>query len=127
MSESPRQKFERLQTRAQDADRKVTDLRLALERQYQDDLYAPAGKRRELERLKVSASKHESRYFEYLQVLSPRRWEQGVPYRWIRDVLTYDDAVTTDALSVVPPPAYGYQVQDSQRFAAPLHRTVSLP
>jgi hypothetical protein len=46
-----------------------------------------------------------------------RQWRSGVPYHWIMSNLSWDDATTRDALSVVPPCAYGSSARDMERFA----------
>lgn len=114
------ERFMKLQTNAQEADAKVMELRNELNRRYQHHWYAPAGQRKQLERLEAAASRHSDKFHAYLTSLSPRSWDSGVPASWVRDCLTYADAVTTGALSVVPPPAWGYDVRQMEEFARPV-------
>lgn len=48
-------------------------------------------------------------FFDYLTEISPRDWGFGVPYHWLCEELTYEDAVRPlgERLSVVPPLSYG--------------------
>ena len=56
----------------------------------------------------------------YLTEISPRAWGQGIPCTWLRTALTFADATTAEALSVVPPPAYGWAPQDLVPFTLPV-------
>lgn len=59
--------------------------------------------------------------FAWLDQCSPRKgWRQGVPLWWVRERLTYNDAITAGPLSEVPPPAYGSTPGASVRFAKAL-------
>lgn len=72
------------------------------------------------EKLKRAAGRAEQSFFKFLKTIQKRDFSVGVPAWWIRDVLTYEDATTTGALSVVPPPAYGYTELSVQQFAGAL-------
>jgi hypothetical protein len=44
-----------------------------------------------------------------------------VPHWWVMEDLSYEDATTRGALSVVPPCGYGARPSDVERFAAAVH------
>lgn len=119
-AQSPAERFAELQRKAQEAYTHMYAFRQELNRRYQDHAYAPAAKRNRLAVLERAERRAWDRFWKYLCVISTRAWEAGVPVSWIREALTYDDAVTTSALSVIPPPAYGYTVEESRRFAWPV-------
>jgi len=52
------------------------------------------------------------RIFRLLAEGSPRNWTAGVPYHWVNEDLTYEDAIrpVDQPLSVVPPLSYGCTV-----------------
>lgn len=57
-----------------------------------------------------ATDKARRKFFDFVMSISPRDWNYGVPYHWICEELTYEDAVRPldEKLSVVPPLAYGY-------------------
>lgn len=116
----PRTRFTLLQQAVRDANRTAQTLRVALECRYQQLCYAPLTKRRQVEALNRTADRHQAKFFAFLESISPRNWAEGVPIRWIVDSLTFEDATTRGQLTDVPPPAWGYEPQDSQRFALPV-------
>lgn len=113
-----RDRFTTLQAAWQAAERKEQDMRSTLASQYQSACYAPRGKRNQLDRLSAASSRKCDAFYAFLDTLSPRDWHSGIPCAWVREHLTYDDAVTTGRLSVTPPPAYAYDVTYCERFAA---------
>lgn len=117
-------RFAQLQARWQDADLAARLLRNELDRRYQSHRYAKSGERKKLESLERAGRKHSDRFLGLLASISPRDWTSGVPVVWLRDGLTYADAVTTGALSVVPPPSWGSTVRDSEMFAMPIRSEV---
>ncbi len=70
------------------------------------------GQRNKLERLRARADKIGDKIVDLLVRISPRgeAWLTGVPAQWIREELTWEDAIrpTAEPLSVVVPGAYGY-------------------
>lgn len=114
------ERFTQLQVRWQDADRATRELRNELDRRYQSHRYAPATKRRKLEQLDRAERRQSERFYTLLASISPRDWTHGVPCNWIRQSLTFADAITRDALSTVPPPSWGNTDRDVQAFAAAL-------
>lgn len=71
-----------------------------------------SAQRNKLEKLRDAKDKIGDKIVELLVRVSPRgeRWLQGVPAWWIREKLTWEDAVrpVNESLSVVVPGAYGY-------------------
>jgi hypothetical protein len=55
-----------------------------------------------------------------LNKISARDFGRGFASHWILQWLTYDDAVTRGALSMIPESAYGYSDAEVRRFAGPL-------
>lgn len=119
------ERFAELQGKAREAERVRWEYGHALDYRYQDRAYAPAAKRHKFEVLERAAKRTADRYFAYLEAISPRTWDHGIPYAWIRDELTYADAVTRDALSVIPRPAYGYTPADILRYIGPVREEQS--
>jgi hypothetical protein len=52
-----------------------------------------------------------------LDRVSPRNWRAGVPAHWLMSELTWEDAITSGRLSVVPPVAYGMTPRDVDAFS----------
>lgn len=69
------------------------------------------------EKLKKAQSRAEASFFKHLKTVQTRDFSVGVPVWWLRDKLTFEDATTTDAMSVIPPPAYGYTDHDARQKA----------
>lgn len=84
---------------------------------YGNSWQAPLGQRTRLEKLRARESKARDAIFAWLDTNSPRSWRTGVPCYWVCEELTYDDAVTTGTMSVVPPAGYGSYPGDAERFA----------
>lgn len=80
--------------------------------------YATGTERRFLDSLKKKQDKAFDRLYEWLDKFSPRDWESGISSAWIRDHLTYEDAVTTGEMANVPRPSYGYSDKDMIPFMA---------
>lgn len=78
------------------------------------------GERAKLERYQAAMDRASDSLFAVLESSSPRAWGSTVPHHWIMSELTWQDVVTDGALSVTPPPAYGYTQRDVARFAAAL-------
>ncbi len=85
-------------------------------------IYANKTERGRYDRALAAENKAALAAFAWLDDNSPRDWRGGAPVGWIRDHLTFDDAITRGALSEVPPPAYGSTAAQMRRFAAALER-----
>lgn len=106
--------FAELQTAAREAQECWRDCARELDRKYQDRAYAPSAKRRKLDQLDRAEKRARERFWRYLEAISPRQWDRGIPASWLTDGLTFADAVTREALSVIPPAAYGWDQRDRQ-------------
>lgn len=115
-----RREFTRLQARAQATAAAETAYRHELSARYSYHGFAPAAHQRRLDRLQERARAASDAYHALLVLISPRDWTRGIPAQWVRERLTWDDAITSGALSVIPPAAYQYTERDSRAFAAPL-------
>lgn len=73
-----------------------------------------------LERFRAAQDREGEKMFALLERISPRDWRSGVPYVWVMESLSFEDAVTDGALSTVPDVAYGQTEADVRRFAASL-------
>lgn len=116
------EKFERLQARWQSADERMHAYAYELRRQYGDARgycwNVPRGKEERRARLDRAESVACERFILFLEHLNPARsWRQGFPVGWLMSSLTWDDATTTEAMSVTPPPAYGYTTRDAEAFS----------
>jgi hypothetical protein len=62
-----------------------------------------------LNKLGDAADKCSNAFTEHLESFSPRDWSYDVPAYWVRETLTFADAMRPldEPLSVVPPMAYG--------------------
>lgn len=71
--------------------------------------WAKGHEKKKLEQLRAAYDRHAARLFALL-ASAPRNWEVGVPYHWVAEDLTFEDAFrpVTEQLSVVPPKACGY-------------------
>lgn len=117
---SPESRFSALQERFRKAADAASNLRFALNYKYGEVYNAKRSERDKLDKLRERESKAADAIFAWLEANSPRNWRHGCPYYWICTELTYADAVTSGALSVVPPVCYGGSPQDSIRFARPV-------
>lgn len=114
------ERFESLQARWRKAQEAVSELSYNLRSRYGNTWSAPAALRNKYERAQKREHAASDAIFTWLDNNSPRQWRIGVPAHWVCDSLTYADAITADALSVIPPPCYGSYPGDSQRFAQPV-------
>lgn len=114
-----RAKFISLQIKARLTAAASDNFRRELDYHYQSYKFAPMTKQRKLESLRKAADKAWDKFFVFFTDGSPRSWSQIVPCNWIRDSLTFDDAVTAGALSVVPPQALGASRSQLEAFARP--------
>ncbi len=113
MKPSP-ERFAALQGAARAARAAWEGYKRTLDRRYQSACYAPRVKVRKLEVLTRARARAEQRFYVYLKAISPRDWDRGFPCSWLIDGLGYADAITRDALSVVPPLAFQWTVEDQR-------------
>jgi len=113
-------RFTTLQQQIRTLDADVQDLTINAQLHYQSVCYAPRSLQNKIEKLRERQRKAEHKLFDLLTRVSPRDWTRGVPCWYIWRKLTWQDAITADALSVVPPPAFQHTPQDAARFAAAL-------
>ena len=117
---SARDRFNKLQEQVRALDATRTELEIDLRVKYSAVCYASKTERKRLDALRARIDKTADRLFAMLDEISPRGWRSGAPWHWIITQLTYDDAVSSGQLAVVPPPAYGYNDRDMQLFAQPI-------
>lgn len=96
-----------LQARYAAASDALTTYRMALTGGYGDYRYAKRSELARLEKLSQRCDRCSNAIFGWLAEHSPRQWLAGVPAWWICTKLTYADALTSGALSVMPPVPYG--------------------
>lgn len=116
-------KFDAKRAKYLKAVEKRTAIQVELATKYGDGFknsWLNAGELRRLEGAKTRASDLADEFFVFVASISPRDWSNGIPFTWIVEKLTYADAVTRGALSVVPPASYGGSASDNERFARPL-------
>lgn len=117
--------------RSQEAYRRAQEALEGVERnlrlQYGDIFWARAGDRKRLDALRARRDRIANQMIGFLIKYSPRGegWRYGVPLHWICAELTFEDALTSEALSVVPPLAYGQTVERRAAFCAPITREVT--
>lgn len=113
MSKLTRDRFERLRA-AVLAKRAVKDsVRRTLELKYgQCNLNWCTAKEVKIQLAAQAAYDKAADRMHALLEASPRDWKEGVPTAWAVEELSYDDACKplSEALSVVPPMAYGYSI-----------------
>lgn len=74
--------------------------------------------RNKADAIQAADMKATERMCSLLDEISPRDWRSGVPAHWLMTDLTFADATTRGALSVVPPCAYGHSAADMRAFAS---------
>lgn len=115
------QKFHALQAKWREAADTERKCRIDLSVRYGGSIhYAKAAERKRLDQFSKAERKACDRFCKHLASISPRDWSSSVPVSWLRDRLTYADALTTEALSMVPDPAWSYTDRDMRAFAAAL-------
>lgn len=62
-------------------------------------------------------NKTSHRMHELLERVSPRDWSRGIAAHWIMDNLSWEDAITTGPLSMIPHASYGTTQAEVDRFA----------
>lgn len=112
-----REKFERLQAKWKAANEAELSFRRELKMKYGEVWKAPRGKENRLQVLAERESKAMDKLLDWLDSNSPRNWHSGCPVYFIMEELSYDDAVTSGQLSVVPPAPYGYSNTDMVHFS----------
>jgi hypothetical protein len=76
-----------------------------------------ATERRRLDTFRRAQDRASDAMFELLDRIGGRYWRSLVPHWWVMEDLSYEDATTRGALSVVPPCGYGARPSDVERFA----------
>jgi hypothetical protein len=109
--------FYALQIKAKIAHSDMSQLRIHAKVRYSDVAYAPAKLKRQIDVATRKADRAWARLFKLVETISPRDWSSRVPVSWIRDQLTYSDAITHGQLSMIPPPAWGYTEAELKEFA----------
>lgn len=115
-----REKFEALQSRAREARDAHRHYAAGVLRRYGATWYAPLATRRRLDVIQRASARRDATLYRWLATYSPRDWTRGCPVSYVLDTLTYDDALTSGALAIVPPPAWGGTEEDARRFAEPV-------
>jgi hypothetical protein len=77
-----------------------------------------ATERRRLEAFRRAQDRASDAMFELLDRIGGRYWRSLIPHHWVMEELSYEDATTRGALSVVPPCGYGTSAREVERFAA---------
>lgn len=108
-----------------DADHAVFHARADARARYQDVAYAPSKVRRAIDVLARKEKRMQEKVYAILAVVSPRDWTRGIPITYVRESLTWADAITRGQLATIPKPAYGYSDQDSKQFARPLPEEIT--
>lgn len=115
-----RTKFQALQTAWRVTSKARDQYRCDLQCKYGSHAYAKTTERKRLDQLDRAEKRASDRFVVFLQKVSPRDWQSGMPCSWLRDSLTFEDAQTRGALSTVPPPAWGYCERANIAFARAL-------
>lgn len=76
-----------------------------------------ATERRRLDVFRRAQDRASDAMFALLDRIGGRSWRSLVPHQWVMDELSYEDAVTRDALSVIPPLGYGARPSDLEHLA----------
>lgn len=117
-----REQFEALQAKWRAAETAASDFKFELRYKHGDWWKAPRVKQERAARLQAKADAAMNAVYAWLDANSPRSWHTGVPVVFVRDTLTYEDAMTSGTLSVIPPPVYGSYQSDAVRFASAVVR-----
>lgn len=123
MSDSDRLRWETYQQRWRAAAEAENALRFELARKHGSVSWARKGDRARLDLLYKREERAGRQIMAFLDTRSLRNWRRGCPYWWICSELTYDDAVSTGRLSVLPPLAYGQSEREREAFCAALEVT----
>jgi hypothetical protein len=111
-AESARRKFDAIRREYLSARDRFREHEDALRAKYGPELqrsWLGAGERSRLDRLSDAKAKAGDAFYEHVRAMSPRDWGSGVPYCWVLESLTYEDAVRPagEKLSVTPPLPFG--------------------
>lgn len=71
-----------------------------------------------IERMRTAQDRESDKMFGLLDRIGGRDWRSHAPHHWVMRELTFADATTTGALSIVPPPSYGCTEQRMLVFAS---------
>ncbi len=72
---------------------------------------------KKLETVRRAQDREYDRFFLLLDRIAGRDFRNGVPWVWVMENLTYEDAITKGQLSVVPPVYYGGTERGAEEFA----------
>jgi hypothetical protein len=76
-----------------------------------------ATERRRIDAFRRAQDRASDAMFELLDRIGGRYWRSLIPHNWVMEELSYEDAITRGALSVVPPCGYGAHPREVERFA----------
>lgn len=104
-----REKFESIRAAAAKTKDARDEYRTQIEIKYGKLLWAKASEQKRYERLCAAYDRQVDRMFKLLEP-APREWRCGVPFHWVVEKLSFDDAFRPkdEPLSVEPPRAFGY-------------------
>lgn len=106
-----REMFEKAQAafRAASDKRRALSIELAVKYGSGNERWASRGEKTRLDKLMAAQSRAGDRVMKILDAVSPRNWHSGVPWHWVNEELTWEDAVRPidQPLSVTPPLAFG--------------------
>lgn len=115
-----RERFALLQTAAQTAAEQVRHIQIDL--RWSGVGYASRTDKHKLEVAEARARRAFEKFFAFLTTIAGRNFESGFPCAWLRDALTYEDAITLGQMSIVPPPSWGLTEHDMRTLAAPVRK-----
>lgn len=112
MKDRTRERFDALRAKYLAAKAKLDEVSASLTTKYGSDYHdawLKAGERTARQKARDAAEKAGDALTEHVATFSPRDWSYGVPQSWVRESLTYEDAVRPvgEPLSVVPPLSWG--------------------
>mgnify|MGYP000948461977 CR=1 FL=1 len=113
--ESPEAKFDRLRTTHVAMRDELDKFESTIRRKYGPGwnmTWLSRAEETKLESLRKRSYESGKKFFDFVQSISPRDWSYDVPASWVREDLTFADAVrpVNESLSVVPPLSYGATV-----------------
>lgn len=103
--------FEKAQGAFRDAGEKLRALRIELAVKYGsgNERWASRAEKTRQDKLMAAQTRAGDRVMKVLDAVSPRNWHSGVPWWWVGEKLTWEDAVRPkgEPLSVTPPLSFG--------------------
>lgn len=109
---SDRERWEKLRADYLTTSRAARDIDIQLSLKYGPGFqlgWASKTEQKKLHQLRQRLDRIGDKMFAILERVSPRDWSRGVPTHWLREKLSWEDAVRPlgEPLSVTPPLAYG--------------------